>query len=303
MAKVRDECSRSNAHMVQIIHLEWNVDVDFDQQQLVASATYSLSEPTTLLILDTNDLTIEGTTVFDEDVNVSFELRPPVPKKPHLGRSLAIQFSVPTKTVTVQYRTTRSCSAIQWLPPEQTAGKVHPYLYTQCQAIHARSLVPCQDVTGVKFTYTATITTPPWATAVCSALHQSTTESKTTTTAVWDQPVPISSYLLALAVGDLERVELGHRCAVYSEPSVVQAAAYEFAGTEEMVATAEKITGIPYPWGRYDLLCLPPSVRMIDQHGKEQLASHGTQFTLVLLWRHGESEHDLCYSNPTSGRS
>ena len=100
----------------------------------------------------------------------------------------------------------------------------------------------------------------PWATAVLSGLFDHRIDDKTV---VWKQPVPISSYLLALAVGQLERRELSDRCAVYSEPSIVDAAAYEFAETEQFLKAAEEITGKEYPWKRYDLLCLPPSVSEI----------------------------------------
>ena len=40
---------------------------------------------------------------------------------------------------------------------------------------------------------------------------------------------------------------------------MVNAAAHEFAEVEEYLRAAEEITGVPYKWGRYDLLCLPPS--------------------------------------------
>ena len=46
--------------------------------------------------------------------------------------------------VGIRFATSPTSSAVQYLAPEQTAGGAHPYLFTQCQAIHARSLVPCQ---------------------------------------------------------------------------------------------------------------------------------------------------------------
>jgi len=76
---------------------------------------------------------------------------------------------------------------------------------------------------------------------------------------VWRQTVPIPSYLLAMAVGELSKRDVSDRCAVWSEPGVVDAAAHEFAQTEDFLKTAERLAGTPYAWGRYDLLCLPPS--------------------------------------------
>ena len=45
---------------------------------------------------------------------------------------------------------------------------------------------------------------------------------------------------------------------MYAEPSLVDAAAREFADTEAMIPAVEELYG-PYRWGRYDLLVLPPS--------------------------------------------
>jgi leukotriene-A4 hydrolase len=40
---------------------------------------------------------------------------------------------------------------------------------------------------------------------------------------------------------------------------MVEAAAWEFQETEDFLQSAESITDLPYAWGRYDILCLPPA--------------------------------------------
>ncbi|HEV2448165.1 MAG TPA: M1 family metallopeptidase, partial [Candidatus Sulfopaludibacter sp.] len=151
--------------------------------------------------------------------------------------------------VRIHYATSPGASGLQWLDPPQTAGKRRPFLYTQSQAIHARSWIPLQDSPGVRITFDAAIRTPAGLCAVMGAGRQAGRFHM-------EQSVP--SYLIALAAGDLVFRELGPRSGVYAEPEVVDAAAAEFADTEAMMAAVEEMFG-PYRWGRYDLLVLPPS--------------------------------------------
>lgn len=74
----------------------------------------------------------------------------------------------------------------------------------------------------------------------------------------WEQPVPVPPYLIALAAGRLESREISSRVRVWAEPEVVESAAFEFSQTEDFLVAAEQLT-CPYQWGRYDVLCLPPS--------------------------------------------
>jgi len=93
-----------------------------------------------------------------------------------------------------------------------------------------------------------------------SALSKGSTKSEDggKTTWHWEQPVPTSTYLIAICVGDLASRDISDRCRVWSEPGIVDAVAFEFSETEEFLKTAEDLT-IPYMWGRYDVVCLPPS--------------------------------------------
>ena len=159
-------------------------------------------------------------------------------------------------TVVIRYETSPDALALQWLEPEQTAGKRHPFLYTQAQSIHARSFIPLQDTPGVRITYDATVRTPPELRAVMSAGNDPEAELDGEFT--FSMPQAIPPYLVALAVGDVEFQAMGDRTGVYAESEILAAAAGEFADTEAMLETTEESFG-PYRWDRYDLLILPPA--------------------------------------------
>ncbi|HYE73184.1 MAG TPA: M1 family metallopeptidase, partial [Blastocatellia bacterium] len=173
-----------------------------------------------------------------------------------LGAPLTIQLSPDATRVRVDYETDQNASGLQWLDAAQTAGKKQPYLFTQSQAIHARSWIPCQDSPAVRVTYTAHIKTPNTVRAVMSAENDPNAPRNGDYRFKLDNPIP--AYLIALAVGDIAFKPMSARTGVYAEPSVVDKAAAEFADTEKMIEATETLYG-PYRWGRYDLLVLPPS--------------------------------------------
>lgn len=124
--------------------------------------------------------------------------------------------------VTVAYSTSSTATALGWLTKEQTADKKQPYMFSQCQAIHARSIIPCQDSPVCKLTYSASVTVPAGLQALMSALHEGKEDGEGVTTFKFNQPVSMPSYLIAIAVGLLESKEIGPRSKVWAEPSVVR---------------------------------------------------------------------------------
>ncbi|HEX6198624.1 MAG TPA: M1 family metallopeptidase [Thermoanaerobaculia bacterium] len=249
-----DPHSHSRPNEVSVRHLTLDLDVDFESRRLSGRASLDLDRhdpDATELVLDTWGLDVEGVSL-DDGEPAGFELGD---ADPALGRALTVELGPETETVHVDYATRPDARAVQWLTPEQTATE-SPFLFTQSQAILARSWIPLQDTPAVRFTYDATIRVPAGLLAVMSA--DNPTETSEDGVYSFEMPQAVPSYLMALAVGDLAFRSLGPQSGVYAEPPVVEAAAEEFADTEAMIEAASELYG-PYRWGRYDLLVLPPS--------------------------------------------
>ena len=249
------------------LHLSLDLAVDFEAHTLSGTAVWKVKQTTgttSELVLDTSS----GLNVSEASINGAKVEHYWRPKNETFGTPVAIPIPASLQEkdreihVTLQYKTSPECSALQWLPPAQTAGKERPYMFSQCQAIHARALLPCPDAPTAKFAYDAKVTVPDWATALMSAVAAGAPSKAASAGArvfAFSQPIPIPSYLVAIAVGDLRGIRVGPRTTVWAEPSVVDAAAWEFAETEAFIKTGEELLGVPYIWGQYDILCMPPS--------------------------------------------
>ncbi|XP_065870905.1 leucine aminopeptidase [Euphorbia lathyris] len=262
-------------------HISLSLYFDFSSSTIHATALLSLAAPHTgQLSLDTRSLSIHKVIDPQTLTPLPFSLSPIDPiKGSHLTVSLQNHSSL-----LIFFSTSPSSTALQWLSPPQTFRKIHPFVYTQCQSIHARSVFPCQDTPAARICYSARLNIPHQLSAVMSARHADRrepvigdvneiataddagfdfrslwcAEGRVVEEFVMEQPIP--PYLFAFAVGELGFREVGPRTKVYSEAvaEVLDSAAREFAGTEEMIGQGEKLFG-PYEWERFDLLVLPPS--------------------------------------------
>lgn len=236
-------------------HLDWTVD--FDRHVIDGNVRLDLVSPGSgPLDLDTKGLAIHAA-VDQRGAAIPFELG----DEDHiLGRRLRLTLPAGTTSVTIRYTTSPEAIALQWFAPEQTAGKRHPYLFSQCQAIHARTIVPIQDTPCVRVAYTASVTVPDALKAVMSAgpAGERNGPAPGTKTFLFEMPQPIPPYLLAIVVGDIASRDLSPRARVWAEPELVDKVAWEFAEVESMIETAERLFG-PYDWDRYDMIVLPPA--------------------------------------------
>ena len=259
MLAVTDVHSLSNSQQVRVTTVALDLTVHFDSKTLSGTATLGftpIDENAQTLTLDTRKLDIAKAEISEDGRHWSATGFSLGHEDPILGSPLMLQISPSARYARVTYTTSPAASGLQWLTPLQTAGKKFPFVYSQSQAIHARSWIPLQDTPGVRVTYNARIRTPVEAMAVMSALNSRGTLNDGDFTFQLGNPIP--PYLIALAVGDIEFKSTGRRSGVYAEPSVLDAAAAEFEDTDKMIDATEELFG-PYRWDRYDILVLPPS--------------------------------------------
>lgn len=235
-------------------HLSLNLNVDFNAKIISGTATLSIKNKTgaNQIHLDSKGLNISSV-VLDSGEPSSYSMTDEVE---YLGSDLTVAIKPETKKIVITYSTSPDAGALQWLDPAQTNGGTQPFLFTQSQAILARTWIPLQDSPGIKFTYDATIKVPSNLMALMSAENDTTLHPDGIYR--FNMPQAIPSYLMALAVGDLQFRSLGPNCGVFAEPAMIEKSAWEFADLHAMITSAESLYG-PYAWGRYDVLVLPPS--------------------------------------------
>ena len=248
-----DVYSAARPAEVTVRHVDLDLTVDFDSRTLRGTAALriqNLADARTLT-LDTEGLTIEAVTLDDGQPALwSFGATNA------FGAPMTIGIQPSTRRVTIAYSTSPTASGLHWNTPAQTLGRNYPYLYTQNEPISARSWIPIQDTPAVRMTYDATIRTSPELLALMSAVNP--TRRNETGVYRFSMPTPVPAYLISLAVARLEFRELGSRGGVYAEPELIDDAAWELQYLPEMIEVAEAIAG-PYPFGRYDLLMMPPT--------------------------------------------
>lgn len=278
-----DYSTLSNYQSFKVNHTLLDLNLSFEESKVSGSVTFDLSsigDASKVIQLDTSFLDIQSIEIDDKkttDFKIERRVEP-------LGSKLIINSInvLPSKfSLKLNFNTTAGCTALQWLNDKQTSsGK--PYMFSQLEAIHARSLFPCFDTPAVKSTFTAKIKSP--LPVVFSGIQAG---NVTDDTYYFEQNVPIPAYLIGIASGDLVSAEIGPRSKVYTEPFRLNDAQWEFNGdVEKFIQAAEKII-FPYEWGTYDILI---NVNSYPYGGME---SPNMTFATPTLIAHDKSNIDV----------
>ncbi|HEY3294552.1 MAG TPA: M1 family metallopeptidase [bacterium] len=237
-----------------IKHIAFDLTVDFEKHTLAGTADYQFTAPLgRSLELDTRNLQIQSVTAPDGRA-LAFKIG----KEDVLGSALTIDGTEGLERLRITYATSPDAAALQWLKPSQTAGGKHPFMFSQCQAILARTVFPCQDTPSVRFTYEATMRVPHGLSAVMAADMLGSANNNGSAIYRFAMRHPIPSYLFALAAGNIVPEKIGARSRVYAEPETVKGAAWEFGEVDRMIEGAEQLYGT-YIWDQFNLLVMPPS--------------------------------------------
>jgi len=246
-------CARPD--LVSVSHMHLSFTPDFSSRSMAAIAVLHVvrHQDDAPLMLDINGLQIQHITDAETQEPLIFILHP---EKPFLGQALQILMTEKTQRIKIQYTVPQGAPALQWLDASQTQGKTHPFLYSQSQAILARTWIPIQDSPGCRASFDAEVFLPKGMMALMSATNPTEISADGYYTFKMEKPIP--AYLMSITAGNLTFQPMGNRTGVYAEPQMLETAALEFAEMQEMLETAESLYG-EYHWNRYDVLVMPPS--------------------------------------------
>lgn len=263
MAPLRDPNTLSNYDQWRTKHTTANLKVDFTENCLRGSVVLELESQTDKA---SNEIILDSSFVSVSSIRLNSETSKWEVKDRSGPNGSPVHVSVPNGAgkgevvkLEIELATTDKCTALQWLTPAQTSNKKAPFMFSQCQAIHARSIFPCQDTPDIKSTYDFIIRSPHAVVASGVPQPEATEEAGEDKIYKFQQKVPIPSYLFAVASGDMASAPIGRCSSVCTGPNELKASQWELKDDmDKFLDAAEKIV-FPYQWGEYNVLVLPPS--------------------------------------------
>lgn len=150
-------------------------------------------------------------------------------------------------------------AGLVWLPREGPRPEQAPQVYSQGQANYNSYWFPCHDFPNLRLTSHVSVTAPAEYTVISNGRLVGRTEHAGRATTRYAQDLPHVAYLVMIAVGRFDVVELGGpdsarpglSMPVYGPPGSAERLRAIFRQTPRMMAMFERLFDMPYPWDKY----------------------------------------------------
>ena len=134
------------------------------------------------------------------------------------------------------------------------------YAFTQFEATDARGAFPCFDEPGFKIPWQLTVKVPEAHIAVTNTPAQTEVTEDGWTTYVFRRTKPLPSYLIALATGPLDTIEmpgLGFPGRIVTPKGQTGLTSIAIEQTPPILKALEDYFGEPYPYEKLDYIAIP----------------------------------------------
>jgi len=161
--------------------------------------------------------------------------------------------------LSIEFRNEFNTQAVALYRVEQEGDA---YAFTQFEAVEARKTFPCWDEPSFKIPFQLALTVPRDLEALANTFPERTDEiaDGERKRVLFHATKKLPSYLVAMAVGPLERVEvpgLGIPGAIYTPKGRTRLAALAAEVTPRVLGALEEYFGTPYPFEKLDQVAVP----------------------------------------------
>ncbi len=242
---------------VDILHFALDVTPDFPNRRVTGSATFTFKtmlKPLKQLRLDAVDLEVSEITA-----------GPKIASWQNTDQALLINFSKPIPPMrqvklTVTYEA-EPVKGLYFRTPELGYKKSDTHIWTQGETIEARHWFPCFDATNEFFTSSMTCRVPKDMVVLSNGKKTAERIDPESGLKIvtWLQEKPHVNYLISLVAGHFKRLQEKHgelSMSFWTTPSDFPEAANSFRETKQCMEYFEKEIGVPYPWAKYDQVCV-----------------------------------------------
>jgi aminopeptidase N len=241
---------------VDITHLALDVTPDFKARTVTGKALLKFK----VNARPVQELHLDGVNLAVKSVNSTEAVR----AWQATENALIVTFSNPVAAgkqfeVTIEY-SAEPQAGLYFRTPEMGYKEGDTHLFSQGEEIEARNWYPCIDSPNMKFTSEITCHVPDGMTVISNGrLLSQDNDANGLTSFHWSQEKPHANYLISLVAGYFKKLEEKHKnvpLAFYTPPSEFDEAKNSFADTKDIMAFFEEEIGVPYPWDKYDQVCV-----------------------------------------------